>query len=104
MTPTHADPDRIDLRRLALSLVLMPLCLVLLMFLPAGTWAWQRGWLILGVLLVLSVVGWLFMRRVNPDLLAARVNAHKGTKPWDKVLLVFFFAAMAAIFPVAALD
>src|SRR5262245_57759055 len=98
------QPEQIDYRRLALSLVAMPLWLFLLMFLPAGTWAWMKGWLFIGVLLVLGVVAWVFMRRVNPDLLAARVNAHEGTKSWDKVLLAFLFLAMFAIFPVAALD
>src|SRR5262245_5421561 len=96
--------EQIDYRRLALSLVAMPLWLFLLMFLPAGTWAWMKGWLFIGVLLVLGVAAWVFMLRVNPDLLAARVNAHEGTKSWDKVLLAFLFLTMLAIFPVAALD
>lgn len=48
----------------------------------------------------MSVVLW----RINPEIFAARINAHRGTKRWDKVLLGFFFAAVAAIFVVAAFD
>src|SRR5262245_56861451 len=96
--------EEIDYRRLALSLVAMPLWLYLLMFLPAGTWAWMKGWLFIGVLLVLGAAAWWFLGRVSTDLLAAPVNAHEGTKSCDKALLAFLFLAMFAIFPVAALD
>ena len=84
-------PERIDRRRLILSLLATPLFFVLCMFLPAGTWAWTKGWLFIVVFVALAVLASLFMRKVNPDLLAARINAHQGTKPWDKVLLGIFF-------------
>ncbi|HEY7155328.1 MAG TPA: isoprenylcysteine carboxylmethyltransferase family protein [Gemmataceae bacterium] len=34
----------------------------------------------------------------------ARTRSYEGTKPWDKILLGFFFSAVYAIVPVAALD
>src|SRR5262249_55820988 len=106
MTSVSADhkPERIDRRRLVLGLLGMPLFFALFMFLPAGSWAWPKGWLFILVFLVLSLAAWLTIRRVNPDLLPARINAHEGTKPWDKVLVGFILLAMLAVVPVAALD
>src|SRR5262245_66179748 len=80
------NPERSDRRRLVLSSVATLLFMALSLFLPAGTWAWTKGWLFLGVVLTLGVVAALFIRQVNPELLAARVNAHQGTEPEDKVL------------------
>jgi protein-S-isoprenylcysteine O-methyltransferase Ste14 len=42
--------------------------------------------------------------RVNPEVWVARTRSHEGTKRWDKILLGFFFTAVYAIVPVAALD
>ena len=46
----------------------------------------------------------LYLRRVNPEVIAARVNRHEGTKGWDRWVLGLFLPAMASILPVAALD
>jgi protein-S-isoprenylcysteine O-methyltransferase Ste14 len=98
------QPQGINRRRLVLNLLGMPLFFALFMFLPAGTWAWAKGWLFILVFLTLAVLASLYIWRVNPELLAARVNPHQGTKRWDKVLIGFLFLTMLAIFPVAALD
>src|SRR5262245_48008551 len=73
-------PERINRRRLALNLLATPLFFALFMLLPAGTWAWERGWLFILVFLALSVLAAWYIWRVNPELLAARVNPHRGTK------------------------
>ena len=42
---------------------------------------------------------------MNPDVIAARVNRHEGTKRWDLLLgLVFILPTMLALPIVAALD
>ena len=47
----------------------------------------------------------MYLRRVNPDVVAARVNRHDGTKRWDLLLgLVFILPTMLAMPIVAALD
>jgi protein-S-isoprenylcysteine O-methyltransferase Ste14 len=101
---TGHKPERINWRRLVLYLLATPLFFVLFLFLPAGTWVWPKGWLFLGVLLVSGALGAWCIWRVNPELYAARINPHRGTKPWDKVLIGLAIPAMLAIFPVAALD
>ena len=98
------EPERLDRRRMALSLMATPLALALLLFLPAGTWAWVRGWLFVLVFLVAFTLAALYLWRVNPEVVVARSRTHRGTKGWDRILLGFWFLAFGAIFPVAALD
>lgn len=98
------QPKGINRRRVALILVVLPLFFVLLMFLPAGTWAWTKGWLFILVLLGIIAGVFLYLWRVNPEVLIARSHTHEGTKRWDKILLGFYFPTVWAIVPVAALD
>jgi protein-S-isoprenylcysteine O-methyltransferase Ste14 len=97
-------PERLNRRRLVVFLLALPAYFALFMFLPAGTWAWTRGWLFIGVFLGTLAVAGLYLWRVNPEVVVARSGSHKGTKRWDKILLGFFFPAVYAIVPVAALD
>lgn len=96
--------ESIDRRRLITSVIWTLLIFSLCLFLPAGTWAWRRGWLFLVVTLAASFVATLYLRRVNPDVVAARVNRHDGTRSWDRILLGLLFAAVMAIPILAALD
>jgi protein-S-isoprenylcysteine O-methyltransferase Ste14 len=100
--PRQSEP--IDRRRLLLNLGLSPLLIVLCLFLPAGTWAWFRGWLFLFVLVVASIVGTLYLRRVNPEVIAARINRREGTRRRDRYLGVIFLTTVMAIPILAALD
>jgi protein-S-isoprenylcysteine O-methyltransferase Ste14 len=106
---THSDqprqPEPIDRRRLIISTTSSLLILVLCMFLPAGTWAWSRGWLFLVVMIVVSILVTLYLLRVNPDVIAGRVNRHERPRPWDLLLaLLVALPSMLAIPIVAALD
>jgi protein-S-isoprenylcysteine O-methyltransferase Ste14 len=99
------QPEPTDRRRLVLSIGWTLLIFVLCLFLPAGSWAWFRGWLIVFVIVTASVVITLYLRRVNPEVIAGRVNRHEGTKRWDFLLGAFFLLpTMLAIPIVAALD
>jgi protein-S-isoprenylcysteine O-methyltransferase Ste14 len=97
--------EPIDRRRLIVSTTASMLILVLCLFAPAGTWAWTRGWLFLGVLLASSTLLTLYLLRVNPDVIAGRVNRHERPRQWDLLLgLLVGLPAMLAIPIVAALD
>jgi hypothetical protein len=61
-----------DRRRPVVSTTASMLILVLCPFLPAGTWAWARGWLFLFALVVASIVGTLYLRRVQGRLTSYR--------------------------------
>ncbi len=98
-------PERTDRRRLVLSVGSSLLIFVLCLFLPAGTWMWFRGWLFFSVTVAASILITVYLRRVNPDVVAARVNRHSGTKRWDLFLgAICFLPTMLAIPIVAALD
>jgi protein-S-isoprenylcysteine O-methyltransferase Ste14 len=104
MTADNPTPEKFDIRRLVLFLLLAPLFVAVFLFLPAGTWAWAKGWLFIGVLAALSIIASLYLWRVNPDILAARINRHQGTEPWDKPVVGSLIVMWLATFPVAALD
>jgi protein-S-isoprenylcysteine O-methyltransferase Ste14 len=97
-------PQGINRRHLVLRLLCLPVFIALFLFLPAGTWAWQKGWLFVLVLLGVVPAVFIVLHRVNPEVIVARSHFHKGTKGWDKILLSFYFPAMLAVILVAALD
>lgn len=101
---SDSPPHGIDRRRLILRLACLPVFIALLMFVPAGTWAWTKGWVF--VLILLGVISAVFvvLHRVNPEVIVARSRFGEGTKGWDKILLSVYFPAMAAVLLVAALD
>jgi protein-S-isoprenylcysteine O-methyltransferase Ste14 len=74
------------------------------LFLSAGTLAWQRGWLFVGVMVVAGTALTVYVGRVNPEIYEARSRFRKGTKRWDAILIGCLIPAMIAIFVVAALD
>lgn len=43
MTANDRPTEKIDRRRLVLYLLATPLFLAVFLFLPAGTWAWEKG-------------------------------------------------------------
>jgi protein-S-isoprenylcysteine O-methyltransferase Ste14 len=98
------QPQGINKRRLVAFLVALPLYFGLFMFLPAGTWAWAKGWLFIGVFLGTLAGVAVYLWRVKPDVVIARTGFHEGTKRWDRILLRLFLPAVYAIIPVAALD
>ena len=101
---TTNKPEPIDRHGLTVSTISTLLVLALLLFVPAGTWAWSKGWLFFVVVVAAGVVITKYLKRVNPDIVAARVNRHGGTKHWDRVLLAIFLPTVMLIPILAALD
>ena len=93
-----------DPRRLAERLFVIVAFFGLFLFLPAGTLAWWQAWTFLAICAAATLVAILTLARVNPEIFAARRRIQPGTKRWDRILLIFLFLAMSAIFVVAALD
>jgi protein-S-isoprenylcysteine O-methyltransferase Ste14 len=82
----------------------LPLSLLGLIVLPAGTIAWRPGWMFLAVMMAGFGTSALVLARVNPTIYRARSRIQAGTKSWDKALLAVILPAMVAVLPVAALD
>ena len=93
-----------DPRRLAERLFVIVAFFGLFLFLPAGTLAWRQAWVFLAVSGVTNLIALLALARLNPEIFAARRRIQPGTKQWDRILLIFLFVAMCAIFLVAGLD
>ena len=96
--------QRFNRRRLFIVLLGLPLFFYAFLFLPAGTFAWSRGWLFIGVFLTAETIVALYLWRTNPDLLIARSHFYEGTKRWDKVLIAVLIPPFLAVLLVAALD
>lgn len=97
-------PSPTQWRSIITRSVVALLVLVLLLFVPAGSIGWTRGWVFLLVLVMVLGVSARYLWRVNPEIFAARSRIHPATKRWDRILLGFLFPVMLAIVPVGALD
>jgi protein-S-isoprenylcysteine O-methyltransferase Ste14 len=98
------QPEPTDRRRLITSTCWTLVIFVLCLFLPAGSWTWARGWLFFAAVVASLVVVSLYLRRANPDVIAARTNRHEGTKGWDRWVLGVLLPLMVSILPVSSLD
>jgi protein-S-isoprenylcysteine O-methyltransferase Ste14 len=98
----HEPTDR---RRMIIMSVSSLVILVVCLFVPAGTLDWFRGWLFCFLMVTAAIVITIYLRRVNPDVIAGRVNRHERPRRWDLLLgLLGFLPTMLAVFIVAALD
>jgi len=83
--------------RQAIGKFLSGLLLVgLLLFLPAGTFAYWQAWLLLGVLFVPMFFAGLIMLRRSPELLRKRLNAREEQMEQKSVLLLSGLMFLAA--------
>lgn len=68
----------------------------LLLFLPAGTFRYPQGWLLIGILFVPMFLAGLVMMKKNPGLLEKRLNVKEKEAEQREVLLfsgIMFLAA-----------
>jgi len=72
----------------------------LLLFVPAGTFAWPDAWLLIGILFVPMFAAGLILMKKNPELLKKRLNAREEQGEQRKVIalsgLMFACAFVAA--------
>lgn len=75
----------------------------LLIFLPAGTFSYRYGWLLIGLLFAPMLVAGLVMLRKSPDFLKRRLDA-KEKQTAQKGVVAFSGLMFVAGFVVAGLD
>ena len=77
-----------------------------LLFVPAGTLNWPRGWILMAVLLAVRLWGTIVVFRAQPELLSERARPiiQRGQPVADRVLLIAVMASYAALVAFAALD
>jgi protein-S-isoprenylcysteine O-methyltransferase Ste14 len=103
---THRGHDHTHMfiLKLIIGLVLNMAIFGGLLFMPAGTWEWQRAWVFLGVLFVAYVATMAIVFPGREDLLDERFKPliQKGQPPADKIvvlLLVAMFCGLTAFIP-----
>ena len=98
-TPEPPSPLRLGLVSAATFV-----CFAAVLFLPAGRLDWFAGWLYLAIVVVYFAANYVYLSRVNPELIAHRMRMGKGTKRWDKVWLWVNTPVFLGIHVVAGLD
>ena len=83
-------------------LLVFPLILLYL----GGDWRWLEGWLFSIIFLLICLVTLVYLYFYDPDLLNERFGSpfQEAQKPWDKVLLSFFFIDFLVWFAIMPLD
>ena len=79
---------------------------LLLVFLPAGTFDYWRGWAFIAVFAIATMVPSVYLAVTNPAALQRRMQAGPAaeTRPLQKAIITIAFLAMAAMIVVSALD
>ena len=75
----------------------------ILVFLPAGTFNYLGGWILMGILFIPMFIAGIIMMVKNPKLLASRLNAKEKEKKQDLVVKLSGLMFIAG-FVVAGLD
>lgn len=79
------------------------LLLGLLLFLPAGTFSYWQGWLLMGILFIPMFIAGLVMLKKNPELLRKRLNA-KEEQAEQKSVVALSGVMFLAAFIIAGLN
>jgi protein-S-isoprenylcysteine O-methyltransferase Ste14 len=79
---------------------------VLLVFLPAGTFDYWRGWGFIAVFAAATLIPSVYLALTNPAALRRRMQVGPGaeTRPLQKVIIAFAFVSMGAMIVISALD
>ena len=75
----------------------------LLLFLPAGTFAFTQGWLLMGILFVPMFIAGLIMMKKSPELLRKRLNV-KEEQAEQKTVIALSGLMFLASFIIAGLN
>ena len=88
----------------ALAKVILGIVLLgLLIFLPAGSFRYWQGWLLMGILFVPMIAAGFVLLARNPDLLRKRLNAREEERE-QKTVVALSGLLFIAVFVVAGLN
>jgi protein-S-isoprenylcysteine O-methyltransferase Ste14 len=79
---------------------------LLLVFLPAGTFDYWRGWTFIVVFALATMIPSVYLATTNPAALQRRMQAGPAaeSRPLQKVIITFAFVSMAAMIVMSTLD
>ena len=77
-----------------------------LVFVPAGTFDYWRGWAFIAVFAAATLIPSAYLAAKNPEALRRRMQAGPGaeTRPLQKAIIAFAFVSMGAMIVVSAVD
>jgi protein-S-isoprenylcysteine O-methyltransferase Ste14 len=101
---TEPPSESAAVARSLVALVVTLAMMVLLLFVPAGTIAWARGWGLCAAFLLATLIAVAVLWRVNPEIFVARSRVQPGTKRLDYLFLTIVLGGFIFILPVAGLD
>lgn len=92
--------------RVALPSAIGLTAFVLVLFVPAGTLHYWRGWAFLAVFSIVTLLPGLYLRRNDPAALERRTHAGPGaeTRTVQKIVITATFVVSAALVVVSVLD
>ena len=100
----HTQAQIAAMRRSLVSLPVTCLVMALLLFLPAGTVHWLRGWVFEILFVIACAVAVAVIWRVNPEIFVARSRVQPGTEKLDYLFIAVIVTGFALILPVAGVD
>jgi len=79
---------------------------LLMVFWPAGTFDYWRGWAFIAVFAAATLLPSIYLAATNPAALKRRMQAGPAaeTRPLQKIIITFAFLMMGAMIVVSALD
>ena len=90
--------------KIVLQLIILFGVLVILLFLPAGTWDWLQAWLLILFLMIYFILYIYFGIYRDPEQTKERSKTGSNVKPWDKVIMSIYTALLPTVFILAGLD
>ena len=94
------------IRKLILGFVIEMVVFGALLFIPAGTLAWWRAWVFLGVFLVAGVMATIALLPGHEDLLNERLQPvlQKGQPLADKIIIILLLGSFIGMIVLIPLD
>jgi protein-S-isoprenylcysteine O-methyltransferase Ste14 len=92
------------LSRILLQLLILIGILVLLLFLPAGTFDWPQAWLLILFLLIYFLLYIYFGIFRDAEQTQERSKMGENVKPWDKMIMRIYTILLPTVFILAGLD
>ena len=98
------EKSKPKLIKIIIQLLILFALLVVLLFLPAGTWDWLQAWLLILFLMIYFILYIYLGIYRNPEQARERSKIAPNVKRWDKVIMSIYTALLPTVFILAGLD